>query len=81
MDFMKKERMAEVKKGGDIRAAYTHALTDLGRERARSTSSSPGTRRGPRHARSVYGGGEETDGPGRWRLIASRWTAPSRESS
>ncbi|MBP2676724.1 MAG: ATPase [Deltaproteobacteria bacterium] len=35
MDFMKKERMAEVKKGGDIRAAYTHALTDLGRERAR----------------------------------------------
>jgi hypothetical protein len=35
MDFMKKERLAEVKKGGDIRAAYTHALTDLGRERAR----------------------------------------------
>jgi len=35
MDFLKKERLAEVKKGGDIRASYTHALTDLGRERAR----------------------------------------------
>ena len=35
MDFMKKERMAEVKKGGDIRATYTYALTDLGRERTR----------------------------------------------
>ena len=32
---MKKERLAEVRKGGDIRAAYTFALTDLGRERAR----------------------------------------------
>ena len=35
MDFLKKERLAEVKKGGDIRAVYTYALTDLGRERAR----------------------------------------------
>ena len=35
MEFLKKERLAEVKKGGDIRAAYTFALTDLGRERAR----------------------------------------------
>lgn len=35
MDFLKKERLAEVKKGGDIRASYTYALTDLGRERAR----------------------------------------------
>jgi len=35
MEFLKKERLAEVKKGGDIRAAYIFALTDLGRERAR----------------------------------------------
>lgn len=35
MEFLKKERLAEVKKGGDIRATYTYALTDLGRERAR----------------------------------------------
>ncbi len=35
MEFLKKERLAEVKKGGDIRSAYTFALTDLGRERAR----------------------------------------------
>jgi predicted ATPase with chaperone activity len=35
MEFLKKERLAEVKKGGDIRATYTFALTDLGRERAR----------------------------------------------
>lgn len=35
MEFLKKERLAELKKGGDIRAAYTYALTDLGRERAR----------------------------------------------
>ncbi|MBP2675452.1 MAG: ATPase, partial [Deltaproteobacteria bacterium] len=35
MEFLKKERLAEVKKGGDIRAAYTFALTDLGRERAK----------------------------------------------
>src|SRR5512134_760857 len=34
-EFMKKERLAEVKKGADIRASYTYALTDLGRERAR----------------------------------------------
>jgi len=38
MEFLKKERLAEVKKGGDIRAAYTYALTDLGRERAREYS-------------------------------------------
>lgn len=35
VEFLKKERLAEVKKGGDIRATYTYALTDLGRERAR----------------------------------------------
>jgi hypothetical protein len=35
MDFLRKERLAEVKKGGDIRASYLFALTDLGRERAR----------------------------------------------
>lgn len=35
MEFLKKERLAEVKKGGDLRAAYTYALTDLGRDRAR----------------------------------------------
>jgi hypothetical protein len=35
MEFIKKERLAEVKKGGDIRASYIYALTDLGRERAR----------------------------------------------
>jgi hypothetical protein len=35
MEFLKRERLAEVKKGGDIRSAYTFALTDLGRERAR----------------------------------------------
>jgi hypothetical protein len=35
LEFMKKERLAEVKKGGDVRASYVHALTDLGRERAR----------------------------------------------
>ena len=35
MEFLKKERLAEVKKGGDIRATYTFALTDLGRERAK----------------------------------------------
>ncbi len=35
MEFMKKERLAEVKKGADIRASYIYALTDLGRERAR----------------------------------------------
>lgn len=35
VEFLKKERLAEVKKGADIRASYTYALTDLGRERAR----------------------------------------------
>ncbi len=35
LDFMKRERLAETKKGGDIRSASTYALTDLGRERAR----------------------------------------------
>jgi predicted ATPase with chaperone activity len=35
LEFMKRERLAEIKKGGDIRASYTYALTDLGRERAR----------------------------------------------
>ena len=35
MEFMKKERLAEVKKGADIRASYTYAITDLGRERAK----------------------------------------------
>jgi hypothetical protein len=35
MDFMKRERLAEVKKGADLRASYSYAITDLGRERAR----------------------------------------------
>ncbi len=35
VEFIKKERLAEVKHGGDVRATYTYALTDLGRERAR----------------------------------------------
>ena len=35
MQFLKKERLAEVRKGSDIHAASTFALTDLGRERAR----------------------------------------------
>ncbi len=35
MEFLKKERLAELKKGGDIRASYTYGLTDMGRERAR----------------------------------------------
>jgi hypothetical protein len=34
-EFMKKERLAEVKKAGDVRASYVYALTDLGRDRAR----------------------------------------------
>src|SRR5659263_324468 len=34
-EILKKERLAEVKRGGDIRATYIYALTDLGRERAR----------------------------------------------
>ncbi|HSG28301.1 MAG TPA: hypothetical protein VLA34_07455, partial [Candidatus Krumholzibacterium sp.] len=35
MEFMKKERLAEVKKGADVRASYIYALTDFGRERTR----------------------------------------------
>ncbi len=35
MEFMKKERLAELKKGADLRASYIYALTDLGRERSR----------------------------------------------
>jgi hypothetical protein len=35
VQFLKKERLAEVRKGSDIHAASTFALTDLGRERAR----------------------------------------------
>jgi len=35
MDFLRKERLAEVKKGADLRASYAYAITDLGRERAR----------------------------------------------
>ena len=35
MDFLKRERLAEVKRGGEIKASYTYALTDLGRERSR----------------------------------------------
>lgn len=34
MEFLKKERFAEVKKAGDVRASYVFAITDLGRERA-----------------------------------------------
>ena len=35
MEFLTKERFAEIKKGSDIRASYIYSLTDLGRERAR----------------------------------------------
>ena len=35
MEFLTKERFAEIKKGSDIRASYIYTLTDLGRERAR----------------------------------------------
>jgi predicted ATPase with chaperone activity len=35
MEFLKRERLAELKKGGDFLPAYTYSLTDLGRERAR----------------------------------------------
>lgn len=35
LEFMKRERLAELKRGGDLRSASTFALTDLGRERAR----------------------------------------------
>jgi hypothetical protein len=34
-EFLKKERLAEVKRAGEVRASYVFALTDLGRERAR----------------------------------------------
>ncbi|MBI5575995.1 MAG: ATP-binding protein [Deltaproteobacteria bacterium] len=34
-NFLRKERLAEIRKGGDVRASYVFALTDLGRERAR----------------------------------------------
>lgn len=34
-EFLKKERLAEVKRAGDVRASYIFALTDLGRERTR----------------------------------------------
>lgn len=34
-EILKKDRLAEVKQGGDIRATYVYALTDLGRERVR----------------------------------------------
>jgi len=34
MEFLKVERLAEVKKAGDVRASYIFAITDLGRERA-----------------------------------------------
>jgi energy-coupling factor transporter ATP-binding protein EcfA2 len=34
-EILKREHLAEVKQGGDIRATYVYALTDLGRERAR----------------------------------------------
>jgi len=34
-EILKKERLAEIKSGGDVRATYVYGLTDLGRERAR----------------------------------------------
>ena len=34
-EILKKERLAEVRSGGDVRASYVYALTDLGRDRAR----------------------------------------------
>ena len=43
MDFLKKERLAELKHGGDIPASNTYTLTDLGRERARDYLLSSGT--------------------------------------
>jgi hypothetical protein len=41
-ELLKKERLAEVKSGGDVRASYVYALTDLGRERAREFMQSSG---------------------------------------
>jgi len=35
MEFLKKERLAEIKKGADIKASYIYTLTDHGRERSR----------------------------------------------
>ena len=35
VDGMRRERLVEVKGGGDVRSSYVYALTDLGRERAR----------------------------------------------
>lgn len=35
MEFVKREYLAEIKRGGSVRAAYEYLLTDLGRERAR----------------------------------------------
>ena len=35
MEFVKTEYLADIKKGGGIRAAYQYLLTDLGRERAK----------------------------------------------
>ena len=64
MEFLKRERLAEVRKGGDIHAASTFALTDLGRERAREYLQHLWVhRRRPRHAGAVHGSGEEADGP------------------
>jgi hypothetical protein len=34
-EILRRERLAEVKSGGDVRASYQFALTDLGRERSR----------------------------------------------
>jgi hypothetical protein len=34
-EILKRDRLAEVKSGGEVRASYQFALTDLGRERAR----------------------------------------------
>jgi len=34
-EILKRERLAEVKSGGEVRASYQFALTDLGRDRAR----------------------------------------------
>jgi energy-coupling factor transporter ATP-binding protein EcfA2 len=41
-EFLRKERLSEVRKGGDVRASYVFALTDLGRERAREFLHSSG---------------------------------------
>jgi predicted ATPase with chaperone activity len=41
-EILKRERLAEVKSGGDVRATYQFALTDLGRERTREFLHSSG---------------------------------------